>query len=330
MILPHLLLFGSLLGFSYQAETDRDLQIKVVSDLVVVDADVRDRTNGEVVFGLSRSDFVLYEDGVKQSVTHFSQDLWPLSVLLVVDSSGSTWADFEQLRRRLMDALRYLRPEDEVALMGTASRTELIHGFTRDHWRVAEALQSFHEGSLGDDGILVHDAVHAAAEYVRVAADPRKRRAIVFVTDDFGTQSRFKGRSERETLSEVFETDSTICAVIIRVVDPVSRQVIKYHPGHQILFHGSVATYVARTGGESIDSKNRDVEAKLAGVIHRLRNRYSLGYVSTNPKRDGGSRRIELKLTPEAQKRVHSAAVRFKRGYYARAAAAPANASPRN
>src|SRR5436309_1648968 len=62
--------------------------VKVDVDLVTVDALVMQKQTARVVGNLTRDDFVLSEDGVKQIITHFSQDSLPLSVLLLIDRGG--------------------------------------------------------------------------------------------------------------------------------------------------------------------------------------------------------------------------------------------------
>jgi hypothetical protein len=59
--------------------------VKVDIDLVKVDALVLQKNTARIVGGLKKEDFLIYEDGTKQEITHFSQDMLPLSVLLVID-----------------------------------------------------------------------------------------------------------------------------------------------------------------------------------------------------------------------------------------------------
>ena len=61
--------------------------VKVDVDLVNIDALVLQKNTARIVGGLNKEDFLLYEDGIKQEVTHFSQDQLPLSVVLAIDST---------------------------------------------------------------------------------------------------------------------------------------------------------------------------------------------------------------------------------------------------
>src|SRR5207253_1227719 len=62
--------------------------VKVDVDLVTVDALVLQKNTARIVGGLKKEDFLLYEDGTKQEITHFSQDSLPLSMLLLIDRGG--------------------------------------------------------------------------------------------------------------------------------------------------------------------------------------------------------------------------------------------------
>ncbi|HEY0347917.1 MAG TPA: hypothetical protein VGC60_07150, partial [Pyrinomonadaceae bacterium] len=62
--------------------------VKVDVDLVTVDALVLQKNTARIVGGLQKEDFLIYEDGTKQEITHFSQDSLPLSVLLLIDRGG--------------------------------------------------------------------------------------------------------------------------------------------------------------------------------------------------------------------------------------------------
>src|SRR5437773_10494630 len=59
--------------------------IRLAVDLVVLDALVIQQKTGRVAGNLNKEDFLVAEDGVRQQITHFSQDTLPLSVILLID-----------------------------------------------------------------------------------------------------------------------------------------------------------------------------------------------------------------------------------------------------
>src|SRR4029079_8594136 len=73
--------------------------IKTDVDLVTIDALVLQKNTARVVGSLRREDFLLSEDGNKQTITHFSQDALPLSVLLLIDRGGCLDPFGEEVRR---------------------------------------------------------------------------------------------------------------------------------------------------------------------------------------------------------------------------------------
>src|ERR1044072_1506715 len=100
------------LGFG---QTPADETLKLITDLVVLDAQVLNKKTGAPIGNLKKEDFAIYEDGVKQEITHFSQDRLPLSILLVIDTSGSVWDVINDLRDKTVESLERLKESDEVA-----------------------------------------------------------------------------------------------------------------------------------------------------------------------------------------------------------------------
>ncbi len=301
-------------GFA-QAQTDEPL--KLSAELVVVDAQILNKKTGAAIGNLKREDFALYEDGVAQQITHFSQDKLPLSILLLVDTSGSVWDIINEMREQLVQSLQHLKETDEVALMGTASRTHLYQDFTKDRKLIAERIQAIDKKALGRQGILLHDALFAAAEHLRRAANPASRRVIIVVTDNLSTQMIGKGHSEKEALEAVYESGGAICGLHISTLNAT---ILKFDPAYYVLkpflFRGDIYSYADKTGGEVMKSNKAEASKKLAEIIDRLRTRYAIGYVSSNTNKDGKFRKIKVKLTSAVEKREGKLDIVTRRGYY--------------
>jgi hypothetical protein len=71
------------------------------------------------------------------------------------------------------------------------------------------------------------------------------------------------------------------------------------------------------TGGEVLSDKPENLDHTFNDLIDHLRTRYSLGFVSTNTKRDGSFRKIKLEVSGQAQKDAAKLVVKTKRGYIA-------------
>lgn len=96
--------------------------IKTDVDLVTIDALVLQKKTSRVVGNLKQEDFLVSEDGNAQTITHFSQDNLPLSVLLLIDRGGCLDPFGEEIRNAAKDALSRLKPSDEVGKPADASR----------------------------------------------------------------------------------------------------------------------------------------------------------------------------------------------------------------
>lgn len=161
-----------------------DEVITINSDLVVVDAEVVDKKTRQRIGNLKREDFALYDDGVKQDITYFSQDKLPLSIVLLLDLSGSVKPIIEQISNGALDALQRLKPEDEVALMAFADEVELVQDFTRDRQLMSGKIANVGKTSNVGTGTLLNKAVYEAAREMPHASNPASRRVIIVVTDN--------------------------------------------------------------------------------------------------------------------------------------------------
>ncbi len=106
--------------------------IKVSTNLVVFDVQVFDKKTKTVLTDLTEADFEIFDRGNKQTVTYFSHDELPLSIMLLLDVSESVRPFIRRVRDGALEALRHLKPEDQVAVMAFATTSELLQDFTTD------------------------------------------------------------------------------------------------------------------------------------------------------------------------------------------------------
>src|SRR5262245_36778688 len=104
-----------LLAGAVRAQDPEDV-ITTETSLVQLNIGVVDR-QGRAVTSLTKSDFVIYEDGVKQSIQHFEPVDAPFSLVLMLDMSGSTVNFRQQLKLASQRFLDALAPDDWVAVV---------------------------------------------------------------------------------------------------------------------------------------------------------------------------------------------------------------------
>lgn len=306
---------------SIRAGSDIKAEIlKTDVDLVNVDALVLQKDTARIVGNLAREDFVITEDGVNQSISLFSQDRLPLSVLLLIDRGGCLDPFGSEVRHAAFSALSQLKSEDEVAVMTYHDTVELIQGFTNNRTAIKYAV----------DYVPPHDeranhcldtAFDAAANYMSRAANPAGRRVVIVIT---GVTRNFDcpgSPSGKAAMQSIFESGSVVCAIIPKT------------PGQQ-MENGMMrwATRIGRvggvhtlditklaeeTGGEVLRDKPENLETTFTTLIEHLRTRYNLAFVSTNKKRDGTMRKLKIELADATKKTQGKLVVKARKGYVA-------------
>jgi len=303
-------------GSQTQQPKQSELTVKIDTDLVVTDALVVSKKKGRVIGALKREDFLLYEDGVQQEITHFSQDKLPLSVMLLLDVSGSVQPKLQQIQAGAGYAMQQLKPEDEVAVMVFAGAAELIQDFTKDQRLVEDKIAGIRDNPLGfwaRSGTRINEGVYQAAAHMDQATNPLSRRVIIGVTDNKSTAIP-TGHSGSEALEHLYESGSVVCGLIID--SNIFGLGKARYPFGTLL--GSIDSFANKTGGEVMKAKREEIANKLVELIGHLRTRYTLGYTPANTNLNGKFRKLELKVTPQVEAREGKVVVRTRRGYYAR------------
>ena len=114
--------------------------VRTETSLVQLNVGVVDR-QGRPVTSLTKSDFVIYEDGVKQSIQLFEPAEAPFSLVLLLDMSGSTVNFRQQLKLASQRFLDVLSPGDRVAVIQFNARVKSLSGFSVDRQKTAYAIE---------------------------------------------------------------------------------------------------------------------------------------------------------------------------------------------
>ncbi len=140
--------------------------------------------NGSYVTDLQKQDFTLYMDGQQRPIEFFRQDLnTPVSVGILVDTSGSMEPKLRQARAAIVEFLRNLNDKDDVFLFAFSGRPFMLQDFTTDHSLVADRLALLH--AYGSTSL--YDAV--VTGLVRLQRGRYDKRALLVVTDGMDNTS---------------------------------------------------------------------------------------------------------------------------------------------
>lgn len=304
------LLFASAAVLLGQSDPAGTAAFRADSTLVLVPVSVTDPSN-RYVLGLTKDDFHLSEDEVDQKIISFSSEDAPLSVGLLVDTSGSMGAKLETSRHAVSEFVKTLNSSDEAFLVEFSDQAQLSVPLTHDGTAIETAMTTATSGGL----TALLDAVHVGLQEMKRAKNPRK--ALVVISDGGDNNSRY---TSSEIAKLVREADVQIYAMgvfepTLSFGLPASLSGGKLGPaemdGPRLLSEIS-----NQTGGRALAATNlRELPSIAERIGIELRNQYVLAYSPQNPSHDGKYRKIEVKL--DQPKVLPELKARWRLGYYA-------------
>lgn len=178
--------------------------VKIDTTLVSIPVSVMDR-DGKFIPNLSQNDFHIWEDGVEQRVAYFASTEKPFTVVLMIDTSGSTRFRLEEIQEAAIAFIEQLRADDRVMVVSFSDRIRFLSQPTNDRNRLREAIRRTEPGS----GTRLYDAVDEVIN--QHLNQIQGRKAIVLFTDGVDTTSR-QGTYET-TVRDAEELDALIYPV---------------------------------------------------------------------------------------------------------------------
>ncbi len=161
---------------SVPQEPPQDIEtLKTDTNLVGVPVIATDRS-GLYVPDLTREEFTILEDGVKQDVAFFATVTAPFHVVLMLDTSASTQEKLRVIREAAKSFVELLQPSDRVKIISFDEVVRDLNEFTNDRMTLVAAINRTKSG----EGTKLYDAVDLALNAIRPI---RGRKAIVLFTD---------------------------------------------------------------------------------------------------------------------------------------------------
>jgi VWFA-related protein len=297
-----LLLFGA----SHAAAQEGEFTFKANVSRVRVDVQVL--ADGNIVADLTDKDFIVFDRNVRQEILTVDRASEPLSLLLLLDISGSMTDYIQQVANVAEQSLKYLRKGDRVGVMIFARSTKVRLPFTDDFSTVEREIRDAVRDESVGSATEINRSLIAAAKYLDESTETG-RKAILILTDNKGLNYQ---SPDDEVIRELFGADAVLNALVVgRTERPAP---IK--PGTYVnpdFSHPDVFKIADETGGEAEPVKKADTE--FPRMIERIRNRYGIQYRTPIPTQKG-FREIRVELTPEAKLRYPKALLRYRKGYY--------------
>lgn len=246
---------------------------------------------GAPVSGLKQSDFVLNEDGKAQKIAYFEQETnVPLSIVLAIDTSGSTRKDLPLEKAAAREFVRsLLRPVDRLDLMDFNSDVREVVPFTSNIRRIDEGLNDLDVGPA----TALYDAIYLASE--RLA--PENGRKVLVVISDGGNTA-----ANTVDYPQALEAARRGQVMVYSIIDlPIMADAGRDEDGEHAMI-----TMSQETGGQYFYANAGDLRQAFEKVSEALRTQYLLGYY---PSKGGGAlesgdsqyRTISVKVTHPAK-----------------------------
>lgn len=230
---------------------------------------------------LSARDLIVVENGVVQQVESFEEAVSPISIAMVFDASGSMRRALPVAQAAARSFVTSLRPADPLALVRFADRVVVEHEFSERRETTTEAIDRLQ--AVG--GTALWDALHDSMLLLKQRSG---RRAIVLLSDGRDENNPGTAPGSTHTLAEVLalvrETDTVVYAIGLgsNVDRPALERIAQ--------LSGGTATFPLEATA---------LEGEYRRVLEALRQRYVVGYTSTNPVRDGAWRHVVIAARPD-------------------------------
>jgi Ca-activated chloride channel family protein len=268
-------------------------------DVVSLNVTVTDQSRNFVT-SLEQTDFVVYEDGVKQDLTYFNKSQLPVALSLLIDTSASMEDKLKLAQEAAIGFVKRLKPDDIAQVIDFDSRVSILQNFTSERPQLEGAIRQ----TVPNGSTSLHNAIYISLKELKkvraTSAGDVRRQAIVVLSDGEDTSSLVPFE---EVLDLAKRSEVIVYAIGIRGRDLGARG----FPEAEFV----LKQFAQETGGRAFfPTAATELDAIYTQIADELAAQYALAYSSRNPRRDGQWRRIVVRTTrPEL-------AARTKQGYF--------------
>jgi len=311
-----------------------DEVLKIETKLVNVDAVVYHKKSGQIITGLKKNNFAIFENGVKQDISNFATPESPITVSLVVEyskwseifgyyaSRGQEAGKLEVIRPVAFFLSRFIKaPDDYASVIAFDIRPTPITDFTNDPNRLNQTVDlllrnnpAFRENNLYDaikfalvggkgDSVVLDNSREEKADYAGMVAVQSKRRAIILVASGIDTFSKINYDQARKVVQTsgipiyIISTGNLFYKLYEGQLGAVDG--IDGSPGRLTFLQAQNAmnTIAKESGGQHFPMTfEGEIPNILQSINGLLRNQYSLAYDAGEKPRDGKKYKLEVKV----------------------------------
>jgi VWFA-related protein len=309
--------------------------VKIDTNVVNVDAVVYNKKTGQIITGLKKENFAVFENGVKQDITNFAMPEAPITVSLVVEyskwsevfGSAGSRGTFEPGKYEVIRPVAYFlskfikAPDDYASVIAFDMRPTPITDFTNDPNRLRATVDillknypAFRENNLYDaikfalvggrgDSVVLENSKEETSEYSGMISVKAKRRAIILVASGIDTFSKINYDQVRKIIQNsgvpiyIVSTGNLFYKMYEPYLPPTDT--ISGTPGRLTFLQAKnvLNTFAKESGGQHFEMTfEGELPNILTNINSLLRNQYSLAYDAGEKVRDGKKYKLEVKV----------------------------------
>ena len=271
-----------------QAQTG-GVSIAVEVPIVTIEAGAA-TSNGDLITGLKRDNFRIYEDGVPQQITNFGPSDAPITMVLVLEFSGRSYGLFGYLAKYWSQYLfANLKQQDWIALETFDMRTRIEQDFTQNKDEVVAAINHLYFPGFSESN--VYDALLETVDRLK---DVKGKKSIVILASGVDT---FSKHNLDQTMKQLRQSDVTIFCVGLSQFLTTRSNMGALREMDYLQAENQLKTFAKETGGYAWFPR---FEGEMPEIFRAaaafLRNQYSISYSPSNRARDGKFRKVKIEL----------------------------------
>ena len=268
----------------------------VTLDVTVIES------NADAYGSLTKDEFTVYEDGVKQQVVSLKAQDSPFSLGIAIDASGSMREQLPLIQKTAQNVISQMGAADEAFVAAFTAESQIMQDFTSSQSDLTNAVNRIY--TRGATALL--DSMIATSSYVHQKGKHR-RKALLFITDGLEKGSL---STEEQAVRALIENDAQayfVC-VPVELSRPFSGTKTTLKPREQI-------DRIARaTGGQSFYVRDAEESSPMAAkLVGSLRHQYEITYVPTENKHQQRLRKVRVVVTPKDGRQLNAIT---RQGYY--------------
>lgn len=263
-------------------------------------------SSGRAVQDLTKDDFHVFEDGVPQTISSFRHEDLPVSLGILIDSSGSMYDKRAAVEQASLDLVKLSNPQDEAFVVDFSWEAYIDQDFTSDINKLRQGLEYIKSSG----GTAMYDALVASADYLSKNAKHPKQVLLV-ITDG---EDNASSASLEQAIRRIQDLDGPEIYSVGLLFGPDEDKREARHAKRVL------ETLAEQTGGVAYFPRSlKEIDPIAAEVAQDIRRQYTISYHSTKSPALGGYRQISVQAKAKGYSKLQ---VRTRAGYYPHVASA--------